>query len=116
VYIIKFTDEGLQDVKDLPKHVKNSLKKELVEKVQRDPVGCAEELQGILAGWYSFHYYEYRVIYRIFDDLSAVSIAGIGRHDPDANVDIYRRLESVMQNGKLAESVLITLRGFTEPR
>jgi mRNA-degrading endonuclease RelE of RelBE toxin-antitoxin system len=114
VYTIQFTDEGLQDVKALPKHVMNSLKKEMAEKVQRDPVGCAEPLQGVLAGWYSFHYLEYRVIYKVYEDLSAVGVVAVGRHDPDLTADIYRRLEAAVHTGKLAESVLATLRGFTD--
>ncbi len=116
MYILKFTDEGLQDVKDLPKNVRNSLKKEMVEKVQRDPIGCAEPLQGVLAGWYSFHFLKYRVIYKVFEDLGAVSVVGIGTHDPDVDLDIYRRLEAAVQSGKIAESVLLTLRGFTDRR
>ena len=116
MYTIQFTDEGLRDVRGLAKHVRNSLKREMAEKVSRDPVGCAEPLQGILNGWYIFHYLEYRVIYKVYEDLSAVGVVAVGRHDPDVAADIYRRLEAAVHTGKLAESVLVTLRGFGETR
>jgi mRNA-degrading endonuclease RelE of RelBE toxin-antitoxin system len=110
VYVIKFTDDGLADVKNLPKHVKNSIKKEFEKKVMVDPIGCAEPLGGVLEGWHSFHYLEYRVIYKVIEDIKAISVVGIGRHDKDAEKDVYRRLENLARTGKLAESVLLTFR------
>ena len=110
---LKFTDEGLADVKALPKNVKNALKKELQQTVALDPKGCAEPLIASLEGWFSFHYLEYRVVYKVFDDLPAVGIVGVGKHDRDATLDIYRKLEALAKTGKLAESVLATLRGFS---
>ena len=86
MYTIKFTDQGLQDVLDLPKNVKNSLKKELMSKLMTNPKANGEPLNHSLLGWYSFHYLEYRVIYKVFDDLLAVGIAGIGKHDKDAEM------------------------------
>ena len=115
MYTIKFTDAGLQDVKDLPKNVKNALKKELVEKLAADPQGHGEALHHALEGWHSFHYLEYRVVYKIFEDLLAIGVAGIGKHDKDAEVDIYRRLEGAVKNGQLAHSMLLTLRTFAVP-
>lgn len=113
MYTIKFTDDGLRDVKELPKNVRNALKEQLMKKLMINPQGCGEPLHGSLEGWNSFHYLEYRVVYRVFDDLLAIGIAGIGKHDKEAEVDIYRRLEDVAKNGKLAESVLVALRTFS---
>ena len=113
MYIVKFTDHGLADVKSLPKNVRNALKKEFEKKLMIDPKGCSEPLHGVLAGWFSFHYLEYRVIYKIFDDLKAIGVVGVGKHDADASADIYRKLEVLAKTGKLAESVLSTFRGFS---
>jgi mRNA-degrading endonuclease RelE of RelBE toxin-antitoxin system len=113
VYDIKFTDEGLADAKSLQKAVRNTLKKELTGKVAVDPRGCSEPLTGSLDGWFSFHYLEYRVVYKVYDDLLAIAVAGIGKHDKDAERDIYRKLEALAQTGKLAESVLASFRGFS---
>lgn len=115
MYILKFTDAGLMDVRALPKPIRNFLKKELQEKVAEDPVGCSQELSGVLRGWRSFHCGEYRVIYKVYDDLRAVAIAGIGKHDPDAAKDVYRRLENLANTGKLANEMLIAVRGFSLP-
>jgi mRNA-degrading endonuclease RelE of RelBE toxin-antitoxin system len=114
VYILKFTDAGLEDVRALPKNVQNALRKELISKIRRDPVGCSRELQGPLEQFRSFHWRDYRVVYRIFPGQRVVAIVGIGRHSPDARIDIYRRLETAVSSGKLAETILLALRGFTE--
>jgi len=113
VYEIKFTREGLANAKSLPKNVRNSLKKELRSIVALDPKGCSEPLTGFLEGWFSFHYLEYRIVFKVFDDLLAIGIAGIGKHDKDAERDIYRKLEVLAKTGKLAESVLSTFRALT---
>jgi mRNA-degrading endonuclease RelE of RelBE toxin-antitoxin system len=115
MYTIKFTEDGLRDVKGLPRNVKNTLKEELTEKLMTNPQGYGEPLHHSLEGWYSFHYLEYRVVYKIFEDLLAVGIAGIGKHDKDAEIDIYRRLEGAAKAGKLAESVLVALQTFSRP-
>jgi mRNA-degrading endonuclease RelE of RelBE toxin-antitoxin system len=113
VYTIKFTTDGLDDVKALPKGDKNALKTELIKKLSINPKQCGEPLLPPLGGWYSFHYLEYRVIYRVYDDLLAIAIAGVGKHNKDVEKDIYRRLEDAAKNGRLAESVLVALRDFT---
>jgi hypothetical protein len=41
-----------------------------------------------------------------------VAIAGLGKHSKDVKKDVYKRLESLVSQGKLAEKILATLRGF----
>lgn len=113
MYVLKFTQDGLADVKALPKNVKNSLKKELQRKIAVDPYGCSMELAELLKGWRSFHWRNYRIVFRVYDDLKAVAIAGIGLRSPQSGSDIYRRLETVAAEGKLAENILQLLRGFS---
>ncbi|MBZ5706874.1 MAG: type II toxin-antitoxin system RelE/ParE family toxin [Acidobacteriia bacterium] len=112
-YRIQFTDDGLNDVKSLPKNVRNSLAKELKNKLAPDPVGCSEELRDPLAGWRSYHYGNYRVVFRFDQDLQIIAVAGIGKHSSQAVQDIYKKLELLAKQGRLAESVLATLRGFS---
>ena len=56
MFVLKFTDFGLADVRALPKNVKNSLKKELRNKVAQNPEACSEELHGPLKDYRSFHF------------------------------------------------------------
>jgi mRNA-degrading endonuclease RelE of RelBE toxin-antitoxin system len=113
LFVLKFTDFGLADVRALPKNVRNSLKKELRNKVAPDPEACSEELHGPLKDYRSFHFRGYRIIYRVFPQLKAVAMVGIGMHSKDARADIYRRLEVLVGRGKIAESVLLSLKGFS---
>jgi hypothetical protein len=55
------------------------------------------------------------VVLKIYDDLRAIAIAGVGERDHNSDRDIYKKLEALAIKGKLAEQVLLTLRGFTRP-
>jgi len=113
MYQIQFTDDGLRDVKALPKHVRNTLSKELRNKLAKDPEGCSAMLREPLAGWRSFHSGKYRVIFRLYKDLKVIAVAGIGTHSSQATLDIYRKLELLAKRGRLAEGILTTLRLFS---
>lgn len=110
MYCSKFTDEALENVKQLPKSVKNSLKKEFQKKIHVNPTICSEALTGVLEGFRSFHFGEYRVVYRVFEGLRVVSVVGIGKKDTDHQTALYKRLEELARKGKLAEAVRETYR------
>ncbi len=116
MYVIKFTDGGLADVKALPKNVRNSLQTVLLQKLAPDPVRHSTELREPLQGFRSLHWRKYRVVFKIFEELKIIAMAGIGERSPQSRLNIYRRLEELAAKGKLAESVLSTLRGSSPER
>lgn len=105
MYRSKFTSEALQSIKKLPKNIRNSLKKEFQKKIHVNPVICSEALTGSLAGFRSFHFGNYRVVYQVFEDLRLVSVVAVGKKDKDHQTDLYRRLENLTKKGKLAEAM-----------
>jgi mRNA-degrading endonuclease RelE of RelBE toxin-antitoxin system len=113
VYDVRLTDEALADVRALPKNVKNFLKKEISKKLARDPYGRSKELCDPLKGWRSFICGKYRVVFRVYDDLRVIAIAGIGERLPQSQRDVYRKLETLAAEGRLAQKVLRALRGFS---
>jgi mRNA-degrading endonuclease RelE of RelBE toxin-antitoxin system len=113
MYVLKFSEDGLADVKALPKNVKNSLKKELQKRLAVDPYGCSSELVEPLRGWRSFHWKSYQLIFKVYEGLKAIAIVGVGRHSSEPRRDIYRRLEVLAAEGKLAARILHLLRGFS---
>ncbi|MBI4473394.1 MAG: type II toxin-antitoxin system RelE/ParE family toxin [Acidobacteria bacterium] len=115
-YSIRFTDEGLQDVKELPKNVRNHLKKKILERIGKDPNGCSDELKPPLEKFRSCHLGDYRVVFYVAEDIRSVAIAGIGKHSKETAKDVYKKLESLISQGKLAEKILATLRAFTAPK
>ena len=115
MYVIKFTDYGLQNVRALSKSVRNALKAELLEKLAADPHRCSVGLTTILRGFRSYHWNDYRIVFKIYDDLQAISIAAVGKHDKNAKIDVYKRLEAVVSQGRLAQKALIALKGFSLP-
>jgi mRNA-degrading endonuclease RelE of RelBE toxin-antitoxin system len=115
-YVIRFTDEGLQDVKALPRNARNHLKKQILERIGKDPAGCSDELKPPLEKYRSCHIGDYRVVFYLAEDIRSVAIAGIGKHSKDAAKDVYKKLESLASQGKLAEKILTTLRGFKPPK
>jgi mRNA-degrading endonuclease RelE of RelBE toxin-antitoxin system len=110
LYRSVFTDDALEDVKELPKNVRNALKKEFEKKIHVDPLGCSEELSGILGRYRSFHYRNYRIVYRIFEDMKLVSVVGLGKKNKDHQTGLYKRLEDIAKRGRLADAVLETYR------
>jgi mRNA-degrading endonuclease RelE of RelBE toxin-antitoxin system len=111
-YVIRFTDEGLEDVKALPKSVRNYLKKEIQSRIGNDPIRYSYELNPPLEKYRSCHIGDYRVGFYLAEDIRSAAIAGIGKHSKDRAKDIYKKLESLVDQGKLAEKILATLRGF----
>ena len=115
MYVLKFTATAVADVKAVPRHLKGPLQKELLDKVAVDPMACSHELHEDLAGYRSFAWQEYRVVYRVFEDLKAVAIVGAGLRSPQSTENVYRKLETLARTGELAQGVLFSLRGFTKP-
>lgn len=89
--------------------------KAINEKVAQDPLGCSTELREPLDGWRSFHFRNYRVVFKVYEDLLAIAIGGIGERLPQSQSDVYKHLEAIAAEGKLANRVLIALRGFSVP-
>ena len=113
MYIAKFTDDAIANIKALDKGVRNSVRKAIEEKVLRDPTGCSEELSEPLAGFRSFHFGEYRLVYRVYEDLKAIAVVGIGVKSADPESDIYKRLERLADSGRLADRFLARIRLFS---
>jgi mRNA-degrading endonuclease RelE of RelBE toxin-antitoxin system len=114
-YKIQFTRDGLRDARALPKNVKNSLAKELKTILARNPKGSSEALREPRTGWRSFHSGNYRVVFKLYDDLQIIAVAGIGKHSSHTLQDIYKRLEELAKTGRLAEKIVAALRRFSEP-
>lgn len=115
MYVIKFTSDAIADIKLLiPKQLKGPLQKALTETVSADPVSCSHELREDLAGYRSFTWQKYRIVYRVFEDLQAVAVVGVGLRSPQSAENIYRKLEALARTGKLAQGVLFSIRGFTK--
>ena len=114
-YILKFTVGAVADIKTIiPKHLKGPLRKELIAKVATDPVACSHEFHHELVGYRSFTGQEYRIVYKIFHDLRAIAVVGVGLRSAQSSENVYRRLERLARTGELAQGMLFSLRGFTE--
>lgn len=106
MYCSQFTDDALDDLRKLPKNVRNRLKQEFLRKIHRDPAGCSEPLTGLLERFRSFHFGEYRVVYQVFEDIRAVTVVGIGKKDEGHRAEVYEQLEYLARSGELAAAVL----------
>lgn len=113
VYRSQFTDDAKVDVRALPKNIKNSLKKEFEKVVHVDPVGCSEALGGELSDFRSFHHEEYRIIFRVFEDIEAIAVVGVGQKNSDHQAQVYHHLEKLARTGQLAATVLDTYRSLS---
>lgn len=112
VYCSKFTSDALDDVKSLPKAVRNALKGEFEAKLHVDPIACSEPLSADLRQFRSFHCGKYRVVFQVFEDIKAIAVVGVGEKDAHHHAEIYEHLESLARSGKLAAKVLETYRSL----
>jgi addiction module RelE/StbE family toxin len=110
VYAAKFTSYAKDDIKNLPRNVRNRLREQLEKVVCVNPADCSVELTGPLAGFRSYHFEEYRVIYKIFEHSKEIVILGIGKKNADHYTEIYKNLEGLAKAGKLADTVLSNIR------
>ena len=111
-YTPKFTKDAVENIKLLPKNVKNALKTAITNKLSADPVGASTGLREELSEFRSFHWRNYRVVFKIDEELKALAIAGVGKKEKDPDHNLYRRLEAAAEQGQLAEQVLRTLKGL----
>ena len=115
MYVLKFTSDAVADIKAVvPRHLKGPLQKALLAKVAPNPVGCSRGLCYELEGYRSFQWQDYRIVYKVFDDLRAVAVVGVGLRSPQSTENIYRKLEALAQSGRLAQGVLFSIRGFSK--
>lgn len=113
MYSSKFTAQALEDLKGLPKNIRNSLKREFTQKIHASPIGCSEQLSAPLEAFRSFHYRDYRVVYQVLEDLKIVAVVAIGKKDRHHHGEIYKRLEDLARSGKLAAAVLDTYQSIS---
>lgn len=113
MYRSQFTSDALDNTRKLPRNVRNALKREFQHKIHHDPIACSEPLTGPLKDFRSFHYGDYHVIYRVFEDLKIVTVVGIGKKDEHHQAEIYNQLEVLAKSGELAASVLASFRSLS---
>ncbi len=53
---------------------------------------------------------DYRIVYRVFEDIRAVAVVGVGKEDKNHQTDLYHRLKDLAEKGRLAEAILETYR------
>lgn len=113
MYTVKFTDDAIENLKaNLSRSEKNALREVLDEVVAAGPIDCSTEMVEPLAGFRSYHFNGYRVVFRVYEVRKLVVVVGIGKKEPPQQV--YARLEKLASSGKLADSVLTTLRMFQQ--
>jgi mRNA-degrading endonuclease RelE of RelBE toxin-antitoxin system len=115
LYVSKFTSDAIEDIRALPKNARNRLKREFQKTILQNPAACSEPLVGPLAAFRSFHFLNYRVIYRIYEDLKMIAVVGIGKKDKEHFAEIYERLEQLAKTGKLADEFLRAIRLLESP-
>ena len=111
--VLRFSEDAHADIKALPKNVRNLLKKEL-QKLAANPRGVSLELREPLHGFRSYHWRNHRIIFMISDELETLAVAAGGKRLPGAHADVYRKLEQLACEGKLAEQILSTLRRLAD--
>ena len=83
VYQIEYLDCVIKnDIPDLPKTIKNTIKKAIEERLTIDPIGLGKPLRYSFVGHRRLRVGDYRIVYRIEHDHNVVVIIAI-KHRKD---------------------------------
>ena len=104
-YSLHLDSNAIEDLKSLPKNVRNRLRKEIPKRLAADPAGASKALTGLLEGFYSCHIRH--VVFMIVE--KQVWIVAVGEHSKNPGSDIYRRLEELRKRGEIAGKFLSAL-------
>lgn len=108
---VKFTEDGVEDVRTLPKKVKSLIKKEILKNLVPNPYNCSTELREPLKRFRSFRVDDYRVIFTVHEQL--IVIVAVGKRKPQSESDVYKKLENLVQRGKLAEKIVAAIKNIS---
>jgi mRNA interferase RelE/StbE len=83
IYQIEYLTSVLQeDIPELPKKIKSTIKKAIEERLMIDPVGFGKPLRYSLKGHRRLRVGDYRIVYRIESDTRSVIVIAI-KHRKD---------------------------------
>jgi len=109
---LRYTADAGAEIKKLDGSIRKQLRRVLEKKRAIDPEAYGLPLRGPLASYWKHEFANHRIIYRIYPLHRVVVVCAVGVRKQGDVEDIYRRLESVAQTGRLAgqlASVLKTL-------
>lgn len=109
-YDVKLTDDAAKSVQGLDGSVKKPLKKVFEKKLAVDPEGYGTELRAPLTGYWKHEFLTHRVIYRVYNELLLVVVCAVGPRKSGDSEDVYKRLEPLINAGKLAEQISVVLK------
>ncbi len=102
MFAVCFTDGAVRDVKALPKAARNSLRKAIMQTLATDPARHSIELKPPLEQFRSFHWRQYRVVFKLYPGRRMVAVVGLGERAAQSGSNVYRRLEALARQGRLA--------------
>jgi mRNA interferase RelE/StbE len=113
---LRYTPDAASDIKALDGSVRNHLRKVLEKKLALDPEGYGPPLRGSLAGYWKHQFANHRIVYRIYPEHRVVVVCAVGARKQGDAEDIYQRLESVAQTGRLAGQLASLLKNLLPPK
>ena len=109
---LRYTLDAAAEIRSLDGSVRNQLRKVLEKKLAVDPEGYGLPLRGSLAGYWKHQFSNHRILYRIYSSDRLVVVCAVGARKQGDAEDIYRRLESIVKTGRLAEQLASVVRNL----
>jgi mRNA-degrading endonuclease RelE of RelBE toxin-antitoxin system len=111
VYEIKFTLDGLKDVKHLDGSIKRKLKNTLNKQLASDPLGYST-LRAPLVNYYKHEIATHRIIYRVYADRNLVVICAVGPRKSADMQDVYDQFSKIVESGRVAAQIQAVLQNI----
>lgn len=82
IYKIDISKRTRREIEQLPGHMRQRIKREIAQLAFEPRPVHAIELRGILEGRYKIKLDQYRIVYRIEDDVALVQVLKAGKKHP----------------------------------
>ena len=104
-----YTPDAAAEIKGLDGSIRKQVKSVLEKKLAVDPEGYGLPLRGLLTNYWKHEFASHRIIYRIYPARRIVAVCAVGPRKAGDAEDIYKRLGTVIESGRLAQQVAAVL-------
>jgi len=112
IFEIKFTLDGLKDVRGLDGSIKRKLKSTLNKKLATNPLGYGTPLRAPLVNYYKHEFATHRIIYRVYAAKNLVIICAVGPRKSGDVQDGYEQFSKLAQSGRVAAQIQAVLQNI----
>jgi mRNA-degrading endonuclease RelE of RelBE toxin-antitoxin system len=109
---LKYTTDAGAEINGLDGSTKKKVKNVLMNKLAINPEGYGTPLHSPLTNYWKHEFSGHRIVYRIYPEQRIVVVCAVGPRKAGDVADVYKKLNKVIESGRLAGQVASVLSNF----